>query len=67
MSKPVNTVSASELGKDVTSRARALNQALALPGRMAKQSRIKAMRAEYEATLPQPKMAWLDELTNPKK
>jgi hypothetical protein len=48
------------VGKDVTKRARALNQALDLTGPKIRQARIKAMRAEHEASLPQPKYAWLD-------
>ena len=60
MPKPVSTLPTSEVGKDVTKRARALNQALDLTGPKIRQARIKAMRAEHEASLPQPKYAWLD-------
>lgn len=60
MAKPVNKLTASEMGKDITPRARALNRALALPGPRGRQSRTKEARAEYEATLPQPKYPWLD-------
>lgn len=64
MSKPVSTLPMSEVGKDVTKRARALNQALDLPGRVdrraQKVARHKEMQAEHEAMLPQPKYAWLD-------
>lgn len=66
MSKPVSTLPLSEVGKDVTKRARALNQALALPGRVNRQAqraaRNRVMQAEHEAMLPQPKYAWLDEI-----
>lgn len=64
MSKPLSTLPASELGKDVTKRARALNQAMDLPGPRVRQAqasaRRKEMQAEHEAMLPQPKYAWLD-------
>ena len=66
MSKPVSTLPASEVGKDVTKRARALNQALALPGRVDRRAqqaaRNRETQAQYEALFPQPKYAWLDEI-----
>lgn len=66
MSKPVSTLPASEVGKDVTKRARALNRAMALPGPRTRQAqasaRNRAMQAEHEALFPQPKYAWLDEI-----
>jgi hypothetical protein len=64
MPKPVSTLHTSEVGKDVTKRARALNQALDLAGPRVRQAKAKALRkvmqAEHEAMLPQPKYAWLD-------
>jgi hypothetical protein len=62
MSKPVSTLPASEVGKDVTPRARALNQALDLPGPRDRQARKKEMRTAYEATLPRPTYPWLDDI-----
>ena len=66
MSKPVSTLPLSEVGKDVTKRARALNQALDLPGRVDRRAqrvaRSKAVQADYEALVPQPKYTWLDEI-----
>ena len=62
--KPISTLPASEVGKDVTKRARALNQALDLTGPRVRQAKAKAlhkaMQAEHAAMLPQPKYAWLD-------
>lgn len=64
----------SEIAKGKASksaRARAISAALDLPGpelrAKATKDRQRQLKAQYEATLPKPKMAWLDELTNPKK
>lgn len=59
----------SEIAKGKASksaRARAISAALDMPGPglrvQATKDRQRQLKAQYEATLPEPKMAWLDDL-----
>ena len=52
--------------KSKSARARALSAALDIPGprlrAKAAEERKRQLKAQYEAMLPKPKMAWLDDL-----